>query len=418
MTVVRAAPPPSAVSTNVLAFVLLALLLAGLATCAAASETKPFPARVVLEVFTRDGCSHCEEAKRFLDVLRRERPGLDVVEHDVIREPGALARLQALAAEHGVEAPGVPAFFVGGELIVGYLGAKVTGARLAALTDRAEAAQSEGGTLGGACLPDEVAPCPADVAAPPSPPGGVEVSVLGRRLDVSELGLPLFTLTLGLLDGFNPCSMWVLVLMLSMLASLQNRVRMLLVAGTFVAVEGIAYFAFMTAWLNLFLLIGLSRASEIVLGGLASLAGIVHLKDFWALGRGISLSIPQSAKPGIYARLRRILVAENLIGALVGTVVLAVLVQVVELLCTSGFPALYTRILTSRRLDPLSHYAYLLLYDVAYMLDDVIVLTIGVVTLSRRRLQEREGRWLKLVSGAVMVGLGAYLICAPWWRTE
>jgi hypothetical protein len=127
----------------------------------------------------------------------------------------------------------------------------------------------------------------------------------------------------------------------------------------------------------------------------------------------VSLSIPQSAKPGIYARVRGILQAENLTAALIGTVVLAVLVQVIEFMCTSGFPALYTRILTLRKLPGWEYYGYLLLYNVAYMLDDVIVLGIGVVTLSIRKLQEREGRWLKLGSGVVMLGLAVYLLAAP-----
>jgi len=399
------------------AAVLLAALVLGHASAAAAAETESPRARVVIEVFTRQGCSHCEEAKRFLETLRRERPAVDLVEHDVVRDAGALERLRSLAAQRGVEAPGVPAFLVAGELVIGYLGSEVTGARLARLVDRGEAAQSVGGLPQGACLPDEAAACPDAVAAPASSAEGPEIRVLGRRLSVSELGLPLFTFALGLLDGLNPCSMWVLILMLSLLAGLRDRPRMLLIAGTFVAVEGVAYFAFMAAWLNVFLLIGLSRASEIVLGAIAALAGVVHLKDFWTLGRGFSLGIPQAAKPGIYARLRRILLAENMAGALAATVVLGVLVQVVELLCTSGFPALYTRILTAGGLAPWSYYAYLLLYDLAYMLDDVVILAIGVVTLSRRRLQEREGRWLQLLSGAAMVALSGYLIFAPWWRS-
>jgi hypothetical protein len=160
-------------------------------------------------------------------------------------------------------------------------------------------------------------------------------------------------------------------------------------------------------------LIGLSRASELLLGGVACVAGIINLKDFWAFGQGFSLSIPKAAKPGLYAHLRRILQAENLTGALLGAVVLAVLMQVVELLCTSGFPALYTRLLTQRQFDRWTYYGYLVLYNIAYMLDEVVVLAIGVVTLSQRRLQEKEGRWLKLLSGSVMVGLGIYLIVAP-----
>ena len=84
--------------------------------------------------------------------------------------------------------------------------------------------------------------------------------------------------------------------------------------------------------------------------------------------------------------------------------------QLVELLCTSGFPALFTRILTLKQMEGASYYGYLLLYNAAYMLDDVIVLTIGVITLSKHRLQEKEGRWLKFISGLAMVGLGLYLI--------
>lgn len=121
-------------------------------------------------------------------------------------------------------------------------------------------------------------------------------------------------------------------------------------------------------------------------------------------------------KPGIYAHIRRILQAENFRGALVGAVFLAVLVQIVEFFCTSGFPALYTRILTLHQKSGIGYYAYLLLYNLAYLFDDLIVLAVGVITLSQRRLREKEGRWLKLISGMVMAGLGSYLLAAPAWR--
>jgi hypothetical protein len=159
----------------------------------------------------------------------------------------------------------------------------------------------------------------------------------------------------------------------------------------------------------LFLFIGLSRVAEIVIAGIALFAGLLNLKDFWFYGRGISLSIPNAAKPDIYARMRRVLQAQNLGAALFGTLVLAVLVQMVEFMCTSGFPAIYSKILTLKQLSSASYYGYLLLYNLAYLFDDFFVLAIGIVTLSQRRLQEKEGRWLKLISGLVMVGLAIYL---------
>jgi glutaredoxin len=360
-----------------------------------------------IEVFVREGCAHCARAKKFLEVLQREQPQLRMVIRDVSREPAAMERLQRIAASQRTGNVRVPAFVVGGQLIVGFYDAASTGQLI---RDSLAGAQHHQAAASTSCGTEANLDCIANESLSEHKPETYSVDFFGRRVSLEQIGLPLFTLALGLLDGFNPCSMWVLILMISLLAPLNNRPRMLAIAGAFVAVEGLAYFIFMAAWLNLFLLIGLSRVSEIIIATLALVAGAIHLKDFWAYGWGISLSIPATAKPGIYARMRRILQAENLGAALLGTVVLAILVQIVEFMCTSGFPALFTRILTLQQLDSISYYGYLLLYDLAYMFDDVIILAIGVITLSQHRLQENEGRWLKLVSGLVMVGLGVYLL--------
>jgi hypothetical protein len=265
-----------------------------------------------------------------------------------------------------------------------------------------------------ACEAEEGLSCPKQAAVPMEEAAPTEESfqldLFGRTITLDDVGLPAFTFVMGLLDGFNPCSMWVLLLMISLLAPLNDRRRMLAIAGTFVLIQGIAYFLFMAAWLNLFLLIGLSRASQLVIAAIAIVAGLINLKDFFAFKIGVSLSIPERAKPGIYSRMRAILHAENLRAAVIGAIVLAVLVQIVEFLCTSGFPALFTRILTLKQLETATYYAYLLLYIAAYMIDDMIILGIGVALLSRHRLQEREGRALKLISGLVMIGLGIYLV--------
>lgn len=365
---------------------------------------------VDIEVFVRKDCPHCIEAEEFLQVLARERPKLHIVVRDVLLDPAALERLEKIAKTLNVNTVRVPAFYLHGQLIVGFSDAATTGKLIRAELAEAFAKIPQASGSSESCEAEKPLECKPEISASSAKPGIYEFTLLGKTIALEQVGLPLFTLAMGLLDGFNPCSMWVLILMISLLAPMRDRMRMLAVAGVFVVVEGLAYFVFMAAWLNLFFLIGLSRASEVIIACLALLAGTVNLKDFWALGSGISLSIPDSAKPGIYARIRNILQARNLAGAIAGAVLLAIFVQVVELFCTSGFPALYTRILTLRQLNGFSYYGYLLLYNAAYMLDDVIVLAIGIITLSQRRLQEREGRRLKLISGMVMVGLGLYLL--------
>jgi glutaredoxin len=363
-----------------------------------------------LEVFVREGCPHCKAAKAFLADLQAKRPGLRITVHDVGADSGALTRLIDLAGRFNIRQIGVPAFYVGEQLIVGYAGSETTGARIIALLDRAKADVPDQ-PLSEACRPT----VDCDEAAAPAARTGndqIELPWLGP-LSVRQIGLPAFTIIIGLLDGFNPCAMWVLLFLLSLLVSLRDRRKMALVAGAFVFVSGFVYFAFMAAWLSAFLFIGLSRAVQIALGVTAVLIGGVHIKDFFAFGVGPSFSIPESAKPGLYARMRRILEAQHLPATLLAVVTLAALVNLVELLCTAGLPALYTQILTLQQLSWWEYYGYLALYNVAYIFDDSLMVGAAIITLSSRKMQQVEGRWLKLISGAVMTALGLMLLVKP-----
>ncbi len=367
----------------------------------------PPPETADIEVFASPRCPHCHAAKLFLKQLQLERPDLIIQLRNVDEEPEALERLRELSARFGYQTIGVPTFHLRGELIVGFIGPDSTGARIKSLLRPRAPPEA-------ACPPDRIDPCRQDGRQPHTSEEQVETKVFGR-LDARQIGLPLFTLAMGLLDGFNPCAMWVLLFLLSILVNLRDRARMVMIAGTFVLVSGFIYFAFMAAWLNIFLVIGFSRTIQVFLGGLALVVGIFNMKDFLAVVAGPSLTIPDSAKPGIYARMRRIMQAEHLAGALVGVVLLAALVNTVELLCTAGFPAVYTHILAARELPWWSYYGYLGLYNLAYILDDAVMVTIAVVTLQHRKLQERAGRWLKLASGLVMLALGAVLLAKPEW---
>jgi hypothetical protein len=207
--------------------------------------------------------------------------------------------------------------------------------------------------------------------------------------------------------------MWVLLFLLSLLANLRDRRKMFLLAGIFVLVSGMVSCAFMAAWLNIFLLIGYICIIQVMMGWVAVGVGLVNVKDFWAFGQGLSLTIPESAKPGLYARVRKILAAEDVSQAMIGILSLAILVNMIEFVCTAGFPALFTQVLSQQELSVWEYYGYLGLYNLAYIADDALMVTIAVVTLSHRKLQEREGRWLKLISGLVMLGLGVLLLFAP-----
>jgi glutaredoxin len=406
---------------------------------------------LTIHVYVRDGCPHCADGKRFLEKMKTKYPGFKIQIHEITRDAAARDELYALARRYNVLATSVPVFHLCGQLIVGYIDDATTGARIEGLLKQSSVIcppdsksavlslddsarlimQTSGSEPGGNADDDQPLPAdetledfpleelpltelppadgegPATATAPVNePPKAIDLPYFGV-VSTEKIGLPLFTIAVGLVDGFNPCAMWVLLFLLSILVNLKDRGKILAVAGVFVLISGVAYFAFMAAWLNVFLFVGYLRPAQVILGSLAVVVGGIHIKDFIAHGRGLSLSIPESAKPGIYARVRKIVTAEHLWGAMLGASILAVLVNVIELLCTAGLPALYTQILILQDLPRWQNYAYLGLYNLAYMFDDSLMVAVVVITLGRRKMQEHQGRWLKLVSGVVIHFVGA-----------
>lgn len=364
------------------------LLLAGGTAAAAAAD------RTTLEVFVRDGCPHCRDAKAYLDAWSQTRPDLAIVYRPVDADPAARADLERWTRAAGRWPPGVPTFVAHGRVLIGFATPEQSGPLLDALVAAPAAPRADAGR--GAAETRVQAP------------------LLGA-ISVERLGFPLFTLALGLLDGFNACAMWVLLVLLALLINLRDRRRMALIAGTFVLISGLVYYAFMAAWLNVFLLVGLGDTLRWILVALATLVGGVALKDFFAPGHGFSLSIPESAKPGLYARMREVLRSPALGGSLFAVAALALVVNFVELLCTAGLPAVYTAVLAQQGFSPAAHYGYLGLYIAGYMADDALMVTLAVLTLGNYRLSERAGGVLKLVSGVVMLALAAVLALRPDW---
>lgn len=368
-------------------FILLSFLFISDPAYSLTSETKNNTCSTI-EVFIQKGCPHCANAKTFLEKLKKEHPHLLVINSNINSTLENTQRFIALNEQFKIDKPGVPSFLICEKFLTGFNDEQTTGLVIKNLLGLTNTAEIE------------------------TPVNQIETSLFGQ-VNIENLGLPLFTTVVGLIDGFNPCAMWVLLLLLSILVNLKDRKRMILIAGTFVFISGAIYFIFMAAWLNLFLIIGFSRTLQIIVGTFALLIGAVHIKDYFAFKKGVSLSIPDSAKPTIYSHIRNVINAENMPAAIIAVITIAILVNLVELLCTAGLPAVYTQILTLQQLNYIQYYAHLLLYNVAYMFDDALMVGITVYTLGKRNIQEGQGRLLKLLSGSIIFILGVMLIFIP-----
>jgi hypothetical protein len=237
---------------------------------------------------------------------------------------------------------------------------------------------------------------------------------LARGLDAATISLPAFTLVVGLVDGINPCAMWVLLVLLGILAHVRSTKRLLLVGGTFVVASGVVYFAFMTAWLSLFELVGLSRTFTVVLGVAIFSMGLINLKELVWFKKGVSLTIPAQVKPQLYRRMRGVANAVSVPAAFFGVAALAVFVNLIELACTLGLPAVFMRVLSLRaQLSNVERVGCLILYNIAYIVPLAVIVLGYSVTLHRLTLTERGAKGLKAVSGALLVVFGGLFMVAP-----
>jgi len=245
----------------------------------------------------------------------------------------------------------------------------------------------------------------------------VELPVMGE-VDTATLSLPALTVAIAAMDSFNPCAFFVLFFLLSLLIHSGSRARMLLIGGTFICMSGVVYFLFMSAWLNVFLILGTRAVITVAAGLVAVLVSIINIKDFFYFKKGVSLTISDEAKSKLFDRMRGLLKSTSVLTALAATTVLAAAANSYELLCTAGFPMVYTRALTLKKLSTLQYYTYIGFYNIVYVIPLTVIMGVFVFTLGSRKLTEWQGRELKLVSGLMMFGLGLALLIRPTLLTD
>jgi len=234
------------------------------------------------------------------------------------------------------------------------------------------------------------------------------------KIETKKFSLPILTFLIALADGFNPCAFFVLTFLLAALIGLSGaRRKILLVGGIFVFFSALFYFLFMSVLLNVFQLGGKITILTIIAGLIAIFAGIVNIKDYFYFQKGISLTLPKSHKEKFIQRVKNLSLAKSNLALILSTTIIAVTVNIYELLCTFGFPMVYTRILTLRNLPSFKYYLYLIFYNLVYVIPLLFIVLIFAFTLGRKTFSQTWVRRLKLVSGLMILFLGLILMLKP-----
>ena len=247
----------------------------------------------------------------------------------------------------------------------------------------------------------------------PEDPSVVNLPIVGE-INFSATPIAITTGIIAFIDGFNPCSLWLITFLLGIVIYTRSKKKIFIVGGTFLLVTGTAYAAFMAGLLNVFTYVGYLNWIQIVVAMMAFIFAAVNIKDYFWYKKGISFTIPDKFTPKIFKNVRGIMKSDKSTWQMVvGTTILALGVVLVELPCTAGFPLIWTNILAQSQIQGMAFYSLLLLYISIYLLVEIIILLTAIFTLKSSRFEEKHGRILKLIGGVIMLALGLVMLIDP-----
>jgi len=366
--------------------------------------------------FKSQSCPHCTKEEIFLEEIKPNYPNINLYAYDVADRESVLL-LQKIGAEFKISVGAVPMTFIGDDYIVGFLNEKTTGAEIIRLIEKYEKqgdpnpikeiiSKLEDGDFSGRDGTEKEDEKDSVL------PSELKIPLFGT-VSPKDLSLPALTFVIALLDGFNPCAMWVLLFLISILAGMKDRKRMWILGSTFIVASGFVYFLFLSAWLNLFLFLGFHGLVRIVVGVIAITLGIYQLREY-ALNRGGGCKVTGGEKrTKVFEKIKNITQSKTLAFAMIGIVLLAFAVNLVELVCSAGLPAIYTQVLSLTPMTRIEYYSYLLFYVFIFMLDDLIVFFIAMKTLKAVGIDSRYSSYTRLIGGLIILLLGILLIFKP-----
>ncbi len=365
-----------------------------------------------LHLFWSRGCPHCAKEKAYLEEIADQYPDLIVEEYEVSEKQNSQL-LGKVGKALQAEVSGVPFTVIGDDYLTGYLNDETTGQKIEEMIETALKENS----------PDIVNKIKSETGYSSTPDSPQDSNSNAVQIDLPLVGsitnktfsLPVLTLIIALLDGFNPCAMWVLVFLISLLLNLKDKKRRWILGGSFIAASALVYFLFLTAWLNFFLVVGFIPIIRLFIGLFAVGVGLYQLYDSWKNKYGACKVVEPTKRKVWFEKMKSIVDEKKLFLAVAGMVILAVAVNMVELVCSAGLPAIYTQVLALSNLAAWQYYGLLLLYILIFMIDDLFIFVVAMTTLQTTGIESKYARYSHIVGGTLILILGILLVLKPEW---
>ena len=360
-------------------------------------------------LFHGDGCPHCRDEIAFLDEYLKDKENIHLYKYEVWYDKNNQEKIEEVGKITGAEADSIPYLVIGDYVITGYsdgISKKIV-KRIEHCLE-SSCPDKTGVYLGKALEDTDVEDDYTDEV--------YDVPILGE-INAKDVSLPILAIVIGLVDGFNPCAMWILIFLITMLFGMKDKKKMWTLGLTFIITSGVVYFLFMASWLNLASFINKITLVRSLIGIFAIIFGMVNVYNYLkSRKKDVGCEVTNDKKrKKIISYIKKVVSEKKFIFALLGIMILAFLVNLIELLCSLGLPVIFTEVLSLNNLSTTEYILYMLLYILFFLIDDIIVFVIAMKTLEIKAISNKYTKYSHLIGGIIMLILGILMILKPEW---
>ena len=360
-------------------------------------------------LFYQESCPHCHDEMEFINSIKDEYPTVDFVFYEISLNEMNYNFYNKVLKKTKINANGVPFTIIGTDYYVGF-NEEISKNIVESLNKFLET-----GTIDIISMVKNDEDL-SDIKYNENINENMSLPIIGE-IDAKKVSLPLISIFIGMIDGFNPCAMWVLLFLIGMLFNMKDKKKMWVLGITFLTTSAILYLFIMMAWLKVALSFNTVLWLRILIALIALIAGginiISYLKNI-KIDDGCKI-VDEKKRKKIFSKIKKITLEKRLILSIIGIITLAISVNLVELACSAGLPLMFTQILSFNNLSMFEYMFYMFLYILFFLIDDIVIFVIAMKTLSIKGISSKYGKYSNLIGGIIMILIGILMIFKPEW---
>ena len=373
--------------------------------------------QVNLYFFHGDGCPHCAEEEKFLAKIEKKYSYVKIIRYEVWKNKSNALLMDRVGNRYDVATSSVPLTVISGTAFSGYsesIGIRIERTIKYYKDNPKENVNYVSQIKNGTFDEDEIKDSFSEADKKTDESTKIKLPLLGK-INLKDFSLPTAATLIGLVDGFNPCAMWVLLFLISMLLGMKDRKRMWILGLAFLLSSALVYMAIMLSWFNIVVNVMASVIFRNIISVIAIVGAIINLRAFFKSNDSGCEVVDDKKRKKVISKIKDFTKEKSLFIALGGVIFLAISVNVIELACSAGLPLVFTQLLAINNVSSFESFIYTLIYIFFFLIDDIIIFLIAMSTTKVHAISTKYNKYSHLIGGILMLIIGILLLVKPEW---